>query len=72
MSKTQLKLQKLIRVIRDFPIIKVSLTNKVMYAGAEWPSFIVRSGKLSGKVVFISWVFNILSICLGPKEYGKA
>ena len=54
MSKTQLKLQKLIRVIRDFPIIKVSLTNKVMYAGAELPSFIVRSGKLSGKVVFIS------------------
>ena len=52
MSKTQLKLLKLLRVIRDFPIIKVSLTNKV-YAGAEWPSS-VHWGKSSGKVVFIS------------------
>ena len=32
MSKTQLKLQKLLRVIRDFPIIKVLLTNKVLWA----------------------------------------
>ena len=35
MSKAQLKLQKLLRVIRDFPIVKVSLTNKVLYAGAD-------------------------------------
>ena len=66
MIKTQLKLkQKLLRVIRDFPITKVSLTNKVLYAGAE------MLGKSSGKVVFIFLVFSILSICLGPKEHGK-
>ena len=42
----------------------------MLCAGAEWPS-LVHSGKSSGKVVLISWVFNILPICLGPEEYGK-
>ena len=35
MSKTQLKLQKLLRVVRDFPVIKASLTDNMLYAGAE-------------------------------------
>ena len=56
-------------MIRDFPIIKVSLTNKVLYAGAERPSFIVRSGKPSGSVANLGILSQDLGIFLGHWDF---